>query len=753
MIRIAREASCKNQSTNRPTFLKTRLNLENKMPSINIEFENCYGIKQLNFKFDFSRNKAYAIYAQNGVMKTSFAKAFQDLSNEKDSEDRVFKDRKAKRIIQDEKGNAINKNQVFVIEPYNQDYKSLKISTLLVNKSLKEKYDNIHQEIDNHKELLTKELKKLSGLKDEIGEVFAEAFTHDKKQFFIALSRVKSEVAEGKESNFSDLQYQKIFNDKVYDLIKSEDFRKSLTEYINIYDQLLNASTFFKKGVFNHNNASDIAKNLKENGFFKANHSIYINAEGEKKEIKNENELTEVIQHEKESILNDPKLASSFESIDKKLSKNKDLKDFREYLASNKIILEELNNLNSFKQKLWISYLIKSKEQYHNLISSYEKGREEIDKIVQQAKNESTKWREVIEIFNDRFSVPFTVTMENQDDVILRSEAPNIKFEFKDTHGLTVPIAEDDLLKILSNGEKRALYILNIIFEAEARKEAGQETLFIIDDIADSFDYKNKYAIIEYLKDISDENNFYQIILSHNFDFYRTIASRFSLSRDHRLHAVKTDESIRILSEKYQKNPFNHWKDNLSEKQEMLIAAIPFIRNLAEYCGYTEEYEFLTALLHIKENTHQITINDLEKTIKMVLKDKHDLSVNTDKDIKVKELIYDIANTLQSKTDEPMDLENKIVLSIAIRLKTEEFLIKKINDKIFVNGIKENQTIKLIKKYKHMFPSDIKNIKLVEQVNIMTPENIHINSFMYEPILDMSDQHLKQLYSRITDLN
>ena len=33
-----------------------------------------------------------------------------------------------------------------------------------------------------------------------------------------------------------------------------------------------------------------------------------------------------------------------------------------------------------------------------------------------------------------------------------------------------------------------------------------ENKLIIFDDIADSFDYKNKYAIIEYLKDIKDES-------------------------------------------------------------------------------------------------------------------------------------------------------------------------------------------------------------------------------------------------------
>jgi hypothetical protein len=34
----------------------------------------------------------------------------------------------------------------------------------------------------------------------------------------------------------------------------------------------------------------------------------------------------------------------------------------------------------------------------------------------------------------------------------------------------------------------------------------------------------------------------------------------------------------------------------------------------------------------------------------------------------------------------------------------------------------------------------------------MTPENIHLNSFMYEPILDMGNVHLKELYKRVKEL-
>ncbi len=119
-------------------------------------------------------------------------------------------------------------------------------------------------------------------------------------------------------------------------------------------------------------------------------------------------------------------------------------------------------------------------------------------------------------------------------------------------------------------------------------------------------------------------------------------------------------------------------------------------------------------------------------------------------------MIYDTADIIFKETDVLIELEKKIVLSIAIRLKTEEFLIAKLNNESFVNSINSKQTMKLIREYKKNFKNEETeqdNIKLVERVNLMTPENIHLNSFMYEPILDMSNDHLKQLYKDVSALS
>ena len=42
--------------------------------------------------------------------------------------------------------------------------------------------------------------------------------------------------------------------------------------------------------------------------------------------------------------------------------------------------------------------------------------------------------------------------------------------------------------------------------------------------------------------------------------------------------------------------------------------------------------------------------------------------------------------------------------------------------------------------------------KILEGVSLMTPESIHVNAFMYEPIIDMSDTALRKLYRQAKKL-
>ena len=718
------------------------------MQNLSIHMENCYGIKKLETEFDFSGRSVYAIYAPNGVMKTSFAKAFADFSRGVESKDLMFPTRVTVREIEDESNTEIDKDKVFVIEAYNENYKSDKISTLLVNKELKDEYDEIYSNIDISKLTLLKELRGLSKLRDvaKIEEEISDAFTHEKNKLFESLDRIETEVLDNIESGLVSILYAEIFNDRVLAFLTAQDNNQKILDYIEKYNELIDSSTYFRKGIFNHNNADVIAKSLADNGFFEAKHSVSLNSLTEKKEITTKAELTTVIEQEKQTILNNPELLQTFNELDNRLKVNTEMRHFRDYLLSNMELVPQLANLESLRQKLWVAYLKSQKEYYRDLLREFRSGKERIEKIAQQAHAEETKWRQVVRDFNRRFSVPFIVDVINQEDVILKSGIPTIGFRFQDRNEET-KVEEADLLRVLSSGEKRALYILNILFEVEARKENKQESLFIIDDIADSFDYKNKYAIIEYLKDIAGEDYFCQIILTHNFDFFRTIESRF-YDRAMCKMVIKTEEEIKVIEAGYF-HPFAYFRDNLTQNNDILVASIPFVRNIVEYTRGSgdEYYEKLTSLLHLKEDSTKITVKDLEAIYGVVLCDNTIELGNKEK--VVVDLIFECADKITQDTTESVNLENKIVLAIAIRLKTEEFLIRDINDPQKVKEIERNQTIELFNIYKEKHMDGDGQLELIEQVNLMTPENIHFNSFMYEPILDMSDRHLKQLHENV----
>lgn len=160
------------------------------------------------------------------------------------------------------------------------------------------------------------------------------------------------------------------------------------------------------------------------------------------------------------------------------------------------------------------------------------------------------------------------------------------------------------------------------------------------------------------------------------------------------------------------------------------------------------EYIKLTSLLHFKDDTKQITVGQLDAAYKSIFGGS---AQSADPKHYVLNLLFDAASEcLHAK--QGFNFENKIVLSIAIRLVAEEYMIKRIADDAFVAKINASQTGRLFVAFKQRFPGDEGAIEILQRVILMTPESIHLNSFMYEPILDMSDEHLRKLYESITEL-
>jgi hypothetical protein len=721
------------------------------MEKIRIDLKNCYGIINLNTEFDFSIGTSVAIYAPNGAMKSSFAQTFTDIANGAPSKDRIFPKKATSRNITDEKNTAIKQACVVVLRPYDEVFGDAeKVSTLLVDRTLRVEYENLVKDIEAAKAIFLKAIGDLAGSKKITESEISATFTKSRDEFYAALVRVRQEVFDQADAPYSHIQFDRVFDDKILDFLAAKDFKTALQDYIQKYDQLISASQYFQKGTFNYYNATSVAKQLAANGFFKAKHFVTLTG-GEKLEIKTEKELEALIQKEKDAITNDAALRKRFAEIEKQLEKNVDLRNFHAYLLENDALLPKLSNIELFKEELLKSYFKAKADLYFDLVERYLKTEKRKKEIEEAAGNQRTQWEQVIEIFNNRFFVPFSLLIKNKIAVMLQPKtAINLAFSFRDGDDEAV-LERSELLSALSTGEKKALYVLNIIFEVEARIRSKQETIFIIDDIADSFDYRNKYAIIEYLRDIADIPFFSQIILTHNFDFFRTVSSRF-VPRANCYMAFKTEKGLLLDKAEGVTNIFvKDWKKEFFSNSKKKVASIPFIRNMIEFTrGPTDpDYLKLTALLHWKEpETSTITLGDLDKAFRSVFGGQRQ-TTDAGKPV-AQAMVETVADCLNASHG--FNFENKIVLSIAIRLLAEQYMIKRIADPPFVQAITSSQTGRLFGRFKQQFGAEESTIRTLQKVILMTPESIHLNSFMYEPILDMSDEHLRRLYADMLKL-
>lgn len=726
------------------------------MQKLNVKFKHCFGISKLEHQFDFTRTQCALIYAPNGMMKSSFAKTFECIAKNDEKLmpcDRIYTDRKTIcEIFVDEQ--PIDPKSVFVANAESIINTDDRITAFLASKELKEQYDKIYSSLDKVKRDFITKLKAVSKSTDCESEIIMTFHTNEKDDLFTCLQSIEDLIK--RENILYDFRYNDIF-DKKGNVEKFLDKNKELIQqYFNDYNELLKKSKFFRpndKGTsFGTYQANILSNSVADESFFIAKHKLVLNTN---QEITSASQLKEIIDNEIKKIVEDEKLKKAFEKIDKAIGSNSELRAFKSVLEKNNAIIPLLTNYQEFKKQVWYGYLHAILQEVLDLIRIYKDHVTTINDILVKAKNESETWKTIIDIYNKRFSVPFRVGIKNQEDVILKQETANLEFQYKDSTGIPIKQKRDDLLEILSRGECRAFYILQFLFEIEARKKSGIDSLIILDDIADSFDYKNKYAIIEYIKDLNNEPNFNLIILTHNFDFYRTIDSRLNLNDSVYMALYDTQGGIKLIRGTYRRDVFERHLSKRGSDPKVFVSLIPFVRNIIAYSKgkASTEYLCLTNCLHIKHGSRDIKANEICEIFKSNIFNCENLEISFGND-NVIDLILQTAEQIANTNPllHEILLENKLVLSIAIRLLAEQFCLKELKDKIDTNDITSDQTRVLIEDYKREFVEAKQNISILERVNLMTPENIHVNTFMYEPLIDMSVIHLVQVYNDIKTL-
>ncbi len=414
-------------------------------PTIHIHLKNCHGIREMtqDFKFssasDGSSPTANIIYAPNGTMKTSFAETFNDLQHGFDSKDEIFPDRVTTRNITTDNGSNLSPSEVVVVQSYDEEYKADQaVSTLLINKKLRQEYERIEQRLDKAIDSLIQALQSQAqcGTKINIADCLSKCFTGASGNFQKALSDLQKEIDAMEDSPLDGIPYPLLFSDKVRTLFKDVSFRNLLKEYIEELNGLLDESTFFQRDAFNYYNAENTVKALKQGHFFEVKHQLLLHGkdtDGEDKDltIDSADQLEDIINEEKKKLFNDQKLKRKFQNIEKALEKNIDTREFSRYISNHTELLAQLEHYEQFEQSVWKSYLYANKQQYDAVISAMQATSAKKQEIQSRAAKEHTQWENVIAQFNQRFFVPFELKVKNREAMVLgQEELPELGFDF-----------------------------------------------------------------------------------------------------------------------------------------------------------------------------------------------------------------------------------------------------------------------------------------------------------------------------------
>lgn len=729
------------------------------MDSLKVKLKNCYWISELDHSFDFLDGNIHLIYAQNGVMKTSFTKVFENYSLWKPSEERVHWHTPEVEILVDWT-TPLPPENVLAIHSMKDTFNFETTSTILVRDDLRKEFEKQMKVIQWEQTEFLSIIKRVLGRKEyaDVLSDLASIFWVKQNEIFDELVKLETEILWPKLP-FGSLEndYKIFFDPDVIKVISDPKINTAINEYIETYDKLVSSSKYLRRG-FNHKSAEEIWEALESKWFFWAKHGVILTDEttGSNQSILTPEDFRKALVDDQNAIFKSEAMEKKFKQIDKEFTK-KGLYNLRSTIAypHNRYLIPELKDIQGFRKKFMLSIFQSHFTEYDNWRKAYIPAKREIDRITTEANKEQDKWNETLNIFRDKFIVPFELIVDNQSDVLLKESVPVVSFDYDGKR-----LNQKELLSILSNWEKRAFYILNILFEIEKRKQSGLDTVIIIDDIADSFDYQNKYAIIEYLKEVGNYPNFYLLILSHNFDFFRTSQSRLLIKRHHsdltknHLWMVNKDTTRININIWQDLDPFGDIRDHYHNERRKFICAIPFVRNLIEYSKWIADLDYilLTSLLHQKDNTDTISISNVKTIFEKYLPPKT-LTWIIDTEI-VKNIIINECNLIESESDD-WRIFSKIILSIGIRLLAESYMINQITlvDPTYVSALwnAKDQTWKLFQKLKSLnIPSN--KFRIVNKSLIAAPENIHFNSFMYEPILDMWLSQLQQIYTDLKTL-
>lgn len=719
------------------------------------KIKNMGGIRNLK-NLDLLKGDAI-IYAPNGGCKTSLAYGLSTIANGNIPEERISGTKSEyELILNDKKYTNSDANATNAILVYNFD---LYQDSRIVDSECEKKYS-----------LLTVS-NRVKNLYDKEYEECARAIETLKSIVSPIISGKKKDSISKTEDFFADCLERYNWNEIVF-YLSSIDWNNAITteipllEILNKYTRpIISDSSFTDKvkkldesiksralsnlfgDTFGPSQVEELIKLFEKDGFFESGHIIQL-YNGEK--IDSCEKFQNVYKLEVEKIYKDDITKKSIEDLSSKINKNKDTRKLNNVL-NNYELLSGMKDYDSFVEKLLAGKLIEYKDLILSTKQIINDTQKKLQALVIAAEEENTIWKKVCNEFKNRFDVPFEICIDDVFESVVGKNIPKFYFKYNGEK-----IEETKLLKILSTGERRALTVLNFLFDLEisCSNEENKEILIVLDDVVDSFDYKNKYAIIQYIKDIqleyknNNDKKLYTWVLTHNFDFYSTFNSRTDGFASLFLYKSNKEEELKNFNGLQKKGGiefFRSWLNNLNTKFDAMkfLALIPVCRNIIELTKDKNDadYSILCSVLHWREDTCKIRVSQILNIYNKIF----GTNIKYDDNRSVYDLLIEITPKIKDKerNHKDFDLDAKLIYSISIRRILERIFNLK-NSELFNSNEMLGQEYQNVK---DCFNEEER--KLMTKAIIIIPEFIHLNSFMYEPLMDIDLYNLEKLYEEI----
>jgi hypothetical protein len=696
---------------------------------------NANGIKRLNLNCRSNGRKDVisnsVIYAGNGIFKSSFSNAFHGLINAKEVKDRISEKPLDYDIYignKNIKDMDLKEHMIVfsndIMSDVRLDDMKTDISRLAIIDELSDDLKRINSDLDSIYKQIELHFIDVGFSSKEMDLLATVSFEHRMEYLDALLSTINESEILDKDLDL-DLE---LFRSPEYLKINTKETARTTQDFKD-YIKMLSVDPVFDED-FNVFVASDFLKDIKKAHFIDGTKGRTVTI--------NDQEFVTYESFEKrlhaaiKAALGDEQAERRLGDILKKIgNRSNDQKKLKKMVQTDLTVIEALTH----SKEEWISSKIKKEHgfQIDELITRVNRLKDEIRSIQEQADEKQSRFERAILIFEDRFDPNFKVSITNKRQSAVGIELPVFSYEHR--RAKDYPIDENRLSEVLSSGETTTYNIIKFIAKYENIKE--NNPVVILDDVVDSFDYGNRYAFIEYIKEMI-ENGTNVIALTNNYDFFRSLKSRvYNLSS--LAASINVKHSVLVFSPKNlvfdTRTVFNI--DSVHD----LIMALPFARELATYNNRNMDF---IKYFHIKRGTKLLNLNGLKQKIAKRYK-KASFSDEIDYKAIYLHAIDSVCDDIIKERIASYDMKKKIVLAMNIRLKLEVILLEGTIG--ITDRINRNQTSELIRLKKHRFKADFR--RLVDQISVCTPEFLHLNAFMYEPLIDVNPDRLVRIYRKL----